>query len=265
MALKAVLTEEAWQKLAKELQAEYTKDQKGRYVLAVEPVEGFSLEDVAGLKTSLGRERTTREEFERRLKDLEGLDPAKAREALAKLEEMKNWSPEEKVREQVAARERALTEKYQGEVAKAQEKLTKAQAALERNLKTAAATAAIAKAKGVPELLLPHVLNRLKVVPNGDDYGLKVLGMDGNPMVSMRQGHHGDATVEELVELLKADATFGRAFEGAGSAGGGTTPLPGGNGGAYRITEDDARDPGKYQAAREAAQKAGKGLPEIVR
>ena len=64
-------------------------------------------------------------------------------------------------------------------------------------------------------------------------------------------------------EFLQANPHFLPAGPLGSGAGGGTTVSNGGSS-AYRLPVEDARDPAKYRAAREAAHKAGEQV-EIVR
>lgn len=55
----------------------------GKFVLDVAPVDGFSLENVSGLRSALDAERAAKGAAEAKLKTFEGLDPAAARAAIA--------------------------------------------------------------------------------------------------------------------------------------------------------------------------------------
>ncbi|MBN2312360.1 MAG: hypothetical protein JXM79_00430, partial [Sedimentisphaerales bacterium] len=103
MALAAIIKDEAYNGLSNDLKKEYVKQDDGTYRLDVTPVGDFALENVKGLKTALSSERTAREAAETKLKSFDGLDGAKARDALKKVEEMTNWKPEDKVKEQIEA------------------------------------------------------------------------------------------------------------------------------------------------------------------
>jgi hypothetical protein len=94
---------------------------------------------------------------------------------------------------------------------------------LEAELVDAKAVAAIAAAKGVPELLLPHVQRHVKV---SDDFTVQVVDAKGDPRVN---GKGEPLSISDLVEEMKQTEIFGRAFEGSGQSGSGTRP--GNNGG----------------------------------
>ena len=83
------------------------------------------------------------------------------------------------------------------------------------------ATAAIAAAKGVPELLLPHVQQFLRIDEKGN---VVVVDAQGGPRVN---GKGDPLTINDLVNELKASDLFGRAFEGSGNSGSGSRPTAG--------------------------------------
>ena len=97
MALKAVIDsiddlDEGQQSLYREITDD--GDLKGKFILDVEPAHGLNLENVDGLKSALGKERTAREKLERDVVKFKDIDPDKARDALAKLEELSEIDPE---------------------------------------------------------------------------------------------------------------------------------------------------------------------------
>ena len=65
-----------------------------------------------------------------------------------------------------------------------------------------------------------------------------------------------------MQEFLQANPHFLPAGPLGSGAGGETTVVNGGS--AFRLSVEDARDPAKYRAVREAAHKAGEQV-EIVR
>lgn len=91
-------------------------------------------------------------------------------------------------------------------------------ASLQRHMVVGAATAAIAEAKGVPDLLLPHITSQVKVLKEGTDYVVRVVDKDGD----VRHGVTAQPmTIQELVAEMKNSPTFGRAFESEAAAGSG--------------------------------------------
>lgn len=200
---------------------------EGKFVLKVDPVDGFALENVAGLKSTLGKEMTQRKALEKTVKAFEGLDADKAREALAKVEEFANLDPaadaDKIANGKVEAIKAQLLEKHAADLTARDTRITKLSEALDKRVRQAAATAALAEAKGSVELLLPHVLahTRVKETEAGD-FVVEVVDKDGNVRIGDSQGAPMD--LKGLVaEMRKSDA-YSRAFDGDGQSGGGKQP-----------------------------------------
>jgi hypothetical protein len=92
---------------------------------------------------------------------------------------------------------------------------------LERYLVEKEAISAISKAKGIPDLLFPHIRSQTKVVRDGDDYVVRVVDADGEFRGDGKGGFMG---IGDLVSELKSSPTFGRAFESEAPRGGGAPP-----------------------------------------
>lgn len=100
----------------------------------------------------------------------------------------------------------------------AEGKISKMSASLNKYLVGQQANAALAKAKGSVDLLLPIVRNQVKVVQEGDDYVVRVV--DGNGDVRT-DGKGGFLDIEGLVAEMKLNPTYARAFESETKGGGG--------------------------------------------
>lgn len=98
---------------------------------------------------------------------------------------------------------------------------------LEARLLEAEARAAIQAAHGVPELLLPVVVSRLSVSENGS---IAATAEDGTTL-----------SVAELVELLRADPVYGRAFDASGKGGSGAPVAGRGDAGPVTVSASDPR------------------------
>lgn len=92
---------------------------------------------------------------------------------------------------------------------------------LQKYLVNSAAISAIAANKGVPEILLPHIQAKTKVIKEGDEYVVRVIDDSGDPRGNNSGGF---MSVEELVKELKASPVFGRAFDSETQQGSGTKP-----------------------------------------
>jgi hypothetical protein len=235
-------------------------EQDGKFVFEAETTV-----ETAGLKNALAAERKAKADFEKALKGFEGIDPEEARRlkaeaeqvALDKLKSKGDWETREKqLQERLAADLKKHQDQYAGEIAKRDEEGKRLRQSLERHLIEAEATAAIAAAGGVPELLLPHVKSAVKVIEENGEFVARVMGADGNPRIADVKGT--PFKIANLVEELKGNQVFGRAFA-ASNAGGSGAPnnTAGGGGGSITLSREQARDPQAYRAAKAAAEKAG--------
>lgn len=126
----------------------------------------------------------------------------------------------DKMREEIA-------KSYIGDI----EKLTTRNGGLKTQLYTMAvenvATAAIAAAKGMPELLMPFVKQQVKIEEREDKLFVYVIDGDGD----LRHGVNGQPlTIGELVTEMKGTEKYGRLFESEAPRGGGAPPNAGSNG-----------------------------------
>lgn len=230
MAIKAIVT-----KLEDEPEAlrEHYAEKDGKFVLSVDPVDGFALEDVSGLKSALGAERTERERLQTQVVKFKDIDPDKAREALAKLEELGNIDPAKEADKlantKFEAAKAQLLEKHTADLSQRDDRITRLTGAMDKLVRQAAATAAIAEAKGSVELLLPHVLasTRVKETDEGE-FVVEVVDAKGNVRIGDSKGSPMD--IKGLVAEMRQHETFARAFEGDGHTGTGKETDKGGGG-----------------------------------
>lgn len=232
----------------------------GKFVFEAETVT-----EVAGLKRTLEERKTKHAELAEMLKRFDGIDPERARQLEVEAEKQQreglkskgDWDAREKqLTDRLAADLQKREAQFQAELEAAKTRETRLRQSLEQHLVRAEATAALAQHGGVPELLLPHVTGRIKVLEDGDQYVARVIGPDGNPRIADVKGT--PMSIAQLVAEMREDAVFAPAFK-ASRAGGSGAPgeSTAGAGGAARISREEARDPGKYRAARAEAEKAG--------
>lgn len=160
--------------------------------------------------------------------------------------------------ERAVAQYKAQLEAKQKEVAAKEAEIEQERKANREYRMETSAVSAISKHEGIPKLLLPHVMSSLLVEKvNGREY-VRVVGEDGEPRLNKR----GEVmTVDEFVSSLRDDPDFSRCFKGTGTTGSGTPANRGqGRAGAFVLSREDAGDPMKYRAAREAATRAGQEL-----
>lgn len=245
MALKALV--ETIDTVPEPARAFY-KEADGKFILDVEPVDGFALEDVSGLKNTLGKEMTLRKRLEKDVVKFKDIDPDKARDALARLEELGNIDPakdaDKIVNERLEAAKRQLLEKHGEELKTRDGRIAGLTKTVESLMVDQVATAALAEAKGAVELLLPHVQRHTRVREDASGaFIVEVVDKDGNARIGNAKGD--PMTIKDLVQEMRKSETFGRAFEGDGQSGSGMPPNksgePGGNRGGIPKSWADAK------------------------
>lgn len=207
------------------------EEAEGKFRLKVDGIE-----DTGGLKTALQKERADRAAYEKQVKAWQGLgkSPDEIKELLAaqtkaeedKLNKAGEW---DKLRAQ-------MNEKHQADLKVKDETIGQMRKRLQAELVDAKAVSAIASAKGVPDLLLPHVQRFTKV---DDDFNVVVVDAKGDPRVN---GKGEPLTIADLVSEMRASEVYGRAFEASGNTGGGTRPANGGGGNPQVKRKADLKD-----------------------
>lgn len=255
------------------MQDHYTQQDDGTFLLEVQPIQGHALEDVTGLKRSLDSEQTRfnrahsfltkvlgfewnaeksryegddfdlddLRQAQKRLEELEKIDPAKEADKLA----------EEKARQMAQSMERKLKREQEAIREERDALLTQ----LEQEMITREATQAIAGANGSVDLLLPLV-EREAYLERGEDGSMRVLLKDpkGGHRLTMEKGETGPMTLTERIQELSADPTFKRAFDGINRSGGGTGKSEG----------DPPRDGAKKRISATDGVELGRNLKEMA-
>ncbi len=250
MALRAVLEKEKYDGLSDDMKEHYTKKDE-KYFLDVTKVDGLGVEDIGGLKSTLENLRTvekglradakTSEEamkaVKKQMENLQGqfkdIDPVAAKDALNKIDDIKNWDGEKKVREAVQVAEQNVTTRMQtklDEVVKQntttvtglKTELEDSQGQLQEAVVTTKIVEAISKENGNVDVLMPHVRNQ--VIMTKDSHGKfrpEVIKADGTPRIGDSAGN--DMTITQLVQEMKTQDTFAGCFSGANQTGSGKT------------------------------------------
>lgn len=222
--------------------------------------EAETTTEIAGLKKTIDALRLSEGELSKLKKQIEGMDIDEAKKAVEAAKQAENdklkakgdWETREaNLKQQLSDQ---FTKEY-GPIKAQNEKLT---AAVEKHLKESVAAQAIADAKGNTRLLLPHVLQHIKVVEENGEYVARVM-KDGQVRIGDAKGT--PMTISQLVEAeFKSSADYAGAFAASGAAGSGAGPTNGGAGSGYQLSREQAKDPQTYRAAKEAAAKAGQQL-----
>ncbi|KWT70760.1 Phage protein [Hyphomicrobium sulfonivorans] len=240
----------------------YKQGDDGKFVLTVEAVNGFSLEDVTGLKNALGKERSTREALEKATAKFKDLDPDKAREALAKMAELSEIDPQKEAdklaQAKVDAIKAQLLESHGKDLKTRDDTLSAYRTQIEKLLIDSAATSALADAKGSIDLLLPHIRNAARVVEKDGAFAVEIVKPDGSPKVN---GKGDNMSITELVAEMRQSDVFGRAFEASGHSGTGKGPSNG-TGGTGQLKRSQMTNKQKADYIAEHGQEAFLKLPK---
>ena len=233
MALLAILAKIAFDGLSDAMKKEYKDLGDGTYELQVEPVtiesggkkKTYALEDVAGLKSALQKERTDKEALMAKAKDFEGFDPKEVREMKERLSKLSDDpTTDEKVKVKFDSLQKQLNEKHANERKALEDSL----AGLEREntvlLVDNALNQALGKHKlieGGAELILPHLKSQVKIVKGSDGKrSARVIDLaTGQERVSLRKDNTGPMDIEELVELTSKSKIGKAVFAGSGASG----------------------------------------------
>ncbi len=210
----------------------YEQDGDWFYLKEYEP------EDTAGLKSALEKEREERRRAKESLDKFKDVDPEKYRELLRSQEDSERKKLESKGAWE--ALEKQLLDKHSKEMESRDTRIKTLTGALEKRLIDAEATTAIASAKGVPQLLLPHVRQSIKVFEEDGEFVAKVVDSKGNPRIGDAKGT--PMTISQLVDEIKQSDVYGRAFEASGAGGSGATNQNGGGANGVRAIKAGDRD-----------------------
>lgn len=238
----------------------YKKRDDGKFILDVEGmVEREKLDEFRDNNTSL---KSQIENLQRAADLYKGIDPAKAKEALAKLQEIqeKKLIDEGKIEELLTQRTERMKLEFAEQLA-AKEKMIgdltgrvdaagkeKDRYIITNELARAVDSSDLGFQSGVAALLEPQVLSQFairdgKVVAVKSDGSLQ-FGKEGNPKT----------LPEFLGEVAKERPFLVRASSGSG-ANNGSPARQGGQG--ITLTEEQLRDPKAYRAAKADAEKRG--------
>lgn len=197
-------------------------EKDGKFYLDVDGIE-----DTSGLKSALTKERKIRSDAEKDAAKWAKL--GKTPEEIAELIAAQAADDEKKAKDagewdKLAAQ---LNEKHATALAAEAAKTAAMRAALDHYLIDGAATAVIAEAKGVPELLLPHVRSKVRVVESNGKYDTQVVDDKGDPRIDDKGA---PMTIKDLVSEMRESKVFGRAFEATDVPSGSGAHISGGGG-----------------------------------
>lgn len=240
MALPAFV--ESLDTVAEAVRGEYTTTEGG-FRLQVTPNNGWALEDVAGLKSTVSELKKRATAAEKQLRTFEGIDPEESKSAMTKLQklekEMENWDPDQKLEEHKKSYEEQIRTQYEGQSRREAEKHAAAVAELNGNISGLTKTletetvkssvmAACEKHGGNSKILLPLVRATSKLHDVGGKLKPVILDDEGEPRMSDEPGVDF-MFIDEWVKKLSDDPDYGGAFPSSGSQGSGASGSPGGS------------------------------------
>lgn len=209
----------------------YEKQDDGSYSLI--PPEGFvsadDIEDTAGLKSALQKERDSGKEAMRKLKATQekfgSIDPEKYQamldaEAEAETNRLAKAGEWDKMKEQMSTQHATELAGKDKEIARLRDQIEHVQI-------DSKVVEAISKSGGNVELLKPHVRSRLQL--NTEDFSTIVLDGDGKtPKVD---GDGNPVTIDALIGEMRKSEIYAGAFKASEQSGSGSEPGKGGDGG----------------------------------
>lgn len=260
MALKGTLAKEEFASLPDPVRDLYV-EKNGAYILEVE-----GLVDAKALDSERGLSAKAKRELQQLREKLGDLDVDAAREAIEERRKMadKQMLDEGKVEELFKSRTEQLQKAHQNQVkayedriAEAEETLKRTNSAL-RELRIKSEITPLALKKGARASAIPDIISRVTALGvNGirwDIEGDQVIAKKGEQIAYGRDASR-PMSFEEGLELLSAEAPH--LFEPSNGAG---AQRGAQQAGGFVLSADDAKDPSKYRAAKEAATKAGQEL-----
>lgn len=225
--LKRQVSPEERSKLPDVFQALY--DEQGVFNgLELEP--GWAIENVAGLKSALSKERTDRSADAEFRKQFEGLDIKQVLAGYERFKDADKWTPAEDVQAKIEARVRQVEDKYKGEVTERDSQNQFLMSEVERVLIESSVARATERRPDNPTagsfaLLVDKVRKHTRVDKGSDGrFRTIVLEEDGKtPRITTKQGSTEPMTIQEFLVTLKSDPEYSRAFDGPKSTGSGGT------------------------------------------
>lgn len=197
-----------------------------------DPATASAVASISGLAKSLKAARKDADGFRKQRVDLSALSEyGETPEAVAEAFQSKVGELESQLQEGSKAKvdiERIredLSKSHNKELEKRDLLVSSLKDQLYANLVVSEATTAIAAQKGVSELLMPFVKERIRAVEEEGSVKVYVVDGDGNRRYS---GTTGEAmSIPELVSEMKGNPQFGRLFESEAPSGTGTAPTVG--------------------------------------
>ena len=200
----------------------YKETEDGKFMLDVTPVEGYTLEKVDGLRSALSKERQNVTTLKEQVSGLDGLDLAEAREAMKQVEKMKDWTPEEEVKQKMAAQIQQIETKFNKDLGIKDTAIATLVSQLETTLVDNAVRSALSShemVKGGSDLIMPHIKKFIKLTEVDGNKVPQILNENGEPRISQETGATGPMGIPEFITTLKDHEACSLVFKGTGANG----------------------------------------------
>jgi hypothetical protein len=154
------------------------------------------------------------EEYDKVLGEYKAIQESKlsAEEKLAKREQ--------ELAAQFSQREKELLKKIESETSTLTEQVTKKDQALRKYLVDSKLQSEIVNASGVPELLMPALRDKVKVLEENGEYVVRVID---NGVTRIGDSSGTPMSIQQLVNEFKENPIYGMAFKSSGATGGSAT------------------------------------------
>jgi hypothetical protein len=202
---------------------ELYEQRDGSYFLGIEGFEPHVLQERNRLKREKAELETAIAQY-RELGDPESL--ARLKHAQQRLDDATLMEHGE-VTKLLDSTKKQMNEEHTKQLTAAQKEAEQAKLELQSVLIDGEAGYALAAEGGIPELLMDVIRRRTKIMLEDGRHRAVVIGSDGQPRV---KGNGEPFSIRELVQELRQDPTYRRAFDRPGASGSGAPPTFGGAG-----------------------------------
>lgn len=226
--LKAVY--ESADDIPENLREYYAESDAGGYILSVSDESGYALENVQGLKSTLGKLKDRATKAEEGLKQYSaiGRSPQELAEALQQLESLRITQGEEseaisRMKAELDNVKRSARENIEQATAPIQSLADARMEQIKDLLIDSQLQNAIIEAGGNPRLLMPILKNEVRARTDEDGKVIvEIVDADGTPRVKGKD--LAPMGFSDLVAERRNDPDLAVAFKANGHSGGGTTP-----------------------------------------
>jgi hypothetical protein len=222
------------------LKEHYAKGADGKYRPQGE--DGAALVNQGKLLSALEAERTAHRKANEKLAKFAGIsDPDAAADALAKVKDMANWTPEDKVRAQIESVKAQMSTAHAADKTALEAEKARLTKYLQQHVVENSARAALASFGVKDDLLLPHILPGLKMIDDGAGRIVaRVVDSAGNEIVSRVKTDGSPMDVAEYVGTFRDK--YAGAFPAPAAQGGGAGNAGAGAGGSASVLKIKASD-----------------------